>query len=389
MSDRVLLTNGQLRKTLSVVRSLGKKHIEIYSAEETLMNISGFSRYCSKNLVYPSPIKKPDDFLEWLDRTIDKYSIDILFPMDDSAMALVIEQKDYLSKKVRFTVPDANQFEVASDKWKSVQMAKKAGLDCPITVLPKNIEDIENCIEKVGFPAIVKARKSSGSRGIRSVNSFSELIPAYKEVNDNFPCPILQQRVPTGPRFDVCLLFDNQSRLKASFAQKEIRHFPVEMGPSTVQQSIKLPEIVIKCTKMLQDIGWTGIAEVEFMLDESTGKYIFMEINPRFWNSLELGVHCGIDFPYYLYLITKGTDPGLAQAYEEGLYCRWLLPGDILHFILNKNRFAMTPPLLGGSAYKVHDDILSWTDPMPLAGFVAASVKYSLDPKMWKFFFKR
>jgi hypothetical protein len=60
MNDRVLLTNGQLRKTLSVARSLGKKNIEVISAEETHMNLTGFSKYCRKNLVYPSPLPPQD-----------------------------------------------------------------------------------------------------------------------------------------------------------------------------------------------------------------------------------------------------------------------------------------------------------------------------------------
>ena len=353
------------------------------------MNISGFSKYCTKNLVSPSPVKRPDEYLEWLDRTIEQYGINILFPMDDAAMDLVVKQKEYFSKKVQLTVPDADLYEMATDKWKSVQMAINAGLDCPVTVLPDSADGLVNYIDKVGFPAVVKARKSSGSRGIRIVNDFNELLSVYKEIDSMFPFPILQQRIPTGPRFDICLLFDHKCKLKASFAQREIRHFPVEMGPSTLQQSVRLPELVAKCADMLSNLGWTGIAEVEFMLDQTTGKYIFMEINTRFWNSLELAVHCGVDFPYYLYQIAKGIDTDYTNQYEEGLYCSWLLPGDILHFMFNKNRFHMTPPLFGGPLYKVHDDILSWSDPLPTAGFVAASIKYSMDPKMWKFFFKR
>jgi predicted ATP-grasp superfamily ATP-dependent carboligase len=389
MSDRVLLTNGQLRKTLSVARSLGKKNIEVFSGEETRMNITGFSKYCVKNLVYPSPIKQPDDFMNWLDHTIDRYGIDVLFPMDDAAMSLVIKHRDILAKKIQFCVPPATSYEFAADKWESVQMAAKSGLNCPVSVLPANHEDLRTCIEKVGYPAVIKARKSSGSRGIRVVRNDQELLAAYDEVNAAYPNPMIQQKIPTGPRYDVCLLFDQQGKVKCSFAQKEIRHFPIEMGPSTVQQSLLLPELVDKCIKMFEGLGWTGIAEVEFMLEEATGNYIFMEINPRFWNSLELAVYCNIDFPYSLYRSTKGFDIDLQDTYEEGIYCRWSLPGDILHFLANKNRFSMSPGFLGSAATKVHDDILSWNDPMPFAGFIAACIRYSIDPHMWKFFFKR
>lgn len=386
MNDRVLITNGQLRKSLSAVRSLGQKKIETLCGEETRMNITGFSKYCTKSLLYPSPQQRPDDFMEWLDRAITRYGITMIFPMDDAAMNLVIQHKDSLSKRVQFTVPEAGLYQLTADKWESVQLATSFDLNCPVTFLPQGTKDLTEYIGKIGYPAIVKARNGSGSRGIRVVHNDNELFTAYSEVNTAYPNPMIQQKIPTGPRYDICLLFDQQSRLISSFAQKEVRHFPVEMGPSTVQQSIHLPELTNQCAKMFESIGWTGIAEVEFMLDEASGTYYFMEINPRFWNSLELAVHCNIDFPYDLYRVTKGLQTELHDTYEEGRYCRWLLPGDILHFLYNSKRFHLTPSFFGGN---VHDDILSWKDPMPFVGFLTACLRYSIDPHMWKFFFKR
>jgi hypothetical protein len=62
--------------------------------------------------------------------------------------------------------------------------------------------------------------------------------------------------------------------------------------------------------------------------------------------------------------IGEDFDPVL--EYEVGTRCRWFLPGDILHFLTNPNRFHLKPSFFQfrGMAY----DILSRDDPMPTVG---------------------
>ena len=62
----VLVTDGHWRKTLAVVRSLGRKGIRVTVGERTFLNTSFFSKYCSRRIVYPSPRRHPDPFIEFL-----------------------------------------------------------------------------------------------------------------------------------------------------------------------------------------------------------------------------------------------------------------------------------------------------------------------------------
>jgi len=75
--------------------------------------------------------------------------------------------------------------------------------------------------------------------------------------------------------------------------------------------------------------------------------------------------------------------------YRTGIKCRWLFPGDILHFLANSKRFEMQPPFLAGRKYGIHDDILSFDDPFPALGFFMACARYLFDINMWKYMFKR
>jgi len=388
----ILLTDAQLRKTLATIRSLGNKGIDIIASEDTRWTTSSFSKYCCRGLVYPKPGKEPEAFYTWLVKTIQENSVEVLFPMDDNVMDVVIAHKEELQKICRMLLPDANDYKIASDKGLAVVAAQRSGLDCPETWVPEDEDELLNLeayVAEITFPLVIKPRKSNGSRGIVVVNKREEFVERYLQVHQRFQFPLIQEYISPGPRFDVCLLFNNRSQLRASFVQEELRHFPLDRGPSTVQKSVWRPDLVELAAGLLKDLNWQGIAEVEFMYDEKDGKLKFMEINPRFWNSLYLSILSGVDFPWLLYQLIMEGDVSEVNNYRTDVKCRWSLPGDILHFLVNKNRFSMDPPLWAGKRSGVYDDVLSLSDPGPTVGFILACLHFLPNREMWKQMFDR
>ncbi|HOV79236.1 MAG TPA: ATP-grasp domain-containing protein [Bacillota bacterium] len=389
MSGWVLLTDAQQRKTLAAIRSLGKKGVGVMAGEETRWATALFSRYCARGFVYPSPKKNPGEFLSWLLDTLERYPCDVLFPMDDSVLEVVAGNRELIARHCKVPIPEKEVYDLAADKAVSVTLAGEAGLDRPETVIPRDFDELKQGVSRLDFPVVVKPRKSSGSRGMQVVSEEKDLADVYMKVHKEHPRPLVQEYLGIGDKYDVCLLFDRSSKLKASFVQKEIRHFPIGRGPSTVQESVWRPDLVEKAARLLQKMKWYGVAEVEFMVDPRDGKEKFMEINPRFWGSLHMSILAGVDFPWLLYRLAVDGDVEEVFTYTAGLKCRWLLPGDILHFIFNKKRFSMNPPFFTGRKSGVHDDILSLEDPLPAAGFFLACLRYTFDLEMWKFMFRR
>jgi predicted ATP-grasp superfamily ATP-dependent carboligase len=68
---------------------------------------------------------------------------------------------------------------------------------------------------------------------------------------------------------------------------------------------------------------------VEFRM-RADGRPVFLEVNGRFWNSLALAVHAGVDFPRLVADIAEHGDCASVTSYRVGLRCRWLL-GDARH----------------------------------------------------------
>jgi len=61
---------------------------------------------------------------------------------------------------------------------------------------------------------------------------------------------------------------------------------------------------------------------------DDKGNAYLMEVNTRFWGSLQLAIDAGVDFPYLLHQITCGDNVQRLEHYKVGQRLRWLL-GDI------------------------------------------------------------
>lgn len=387
--ERVLLTNGQLRKTLAAVRSLGKRGISIIVAEETRFAPSMFSRYCDIPMTCPNPGKKPEEFYNWLLRTLKKYPCDVLFPMDDNTMEIVIKYRDELEKLCRIPIPTTESYLIACDKGKTAAFARGCGVDCPDTIVPESIEQAFEAAVHLNFPVLIKPRKSNGARGIRFVEDKRDFMDRYMEVHKNFPYPIIQEYIRDGDVYEMGILYNNQGIFRASYIQKHVRRFPLDKGPSTVQETIINPIMHEMGIRMMDNLKWRGTASLEFIVDRSTKKVYLMEINPKFWNSVQVGIESGVDFPWLLYRLSMDGDIEMVKSYREGIMCRNLLPGDILHFIANKNKKGMRPGFFEFKKYHLNDDIFSKKDPAAVLGFILACLRYLFDREMWKFMFKR
>jgi predicted ATP-grasp superfamily ATP-dependent carboligase len=386
--SKVLFTNAQLRKTLSAVRSLGARGVECEVAETTLLSPAAFSKYSSHSYIYPDPSANLAAYNEWLHRALWKRRYDVLFPMDDNTMQHAIEHREELERLCRLPLPPTESYRIAADKGRTALLAEQAGVPCPKTIMPDTLEHLQESAVVLGYPLVIKPRQSSGSRGIRVIHKAEQLLESYMNIHQQYPYPILQEYIPQGERYDVCLLYNMEGMARYTFVQKELRHFPIDMGPSTVQESVRYPELVEMAKTMMSNLPWFGIAELEFMIDPRDGTPKLMEINPRFWNSLHTASMSGVDFPWGLYQLTMGSDVEEIVDYKLGVRCRWLLPGDLLHFIANPQRMSMEPPFFGKGAAR-QDDIWSISDPMPTLGFALACLRYSLDPKAWRFLLNR
>jgi predicted ATP-grasp superfamily ATP-dependent carboligase len=133
---------------------------------------------------------------------------------------------------------------------------------------------------------------------------------------------LLQQRV-IGPGVGVfLLLWDGE--LVATFAHRRLREKPPSGGVSVYRESIVVEQsLVDRSLALLEKLGWRGVAMIEFKIDEATGTPFIMEINGRFWGSLQLAIDAGVDFPSLLLARARGEQVFAPSTYKVGIRSRW------------------------------------------------------------------
>jgi predicted ATP-grasp superfamily ATP-dependent carboligase len=369
-----LITDAERRKSLPLIRSLGRAGVRVVVASSHHAPLGAFSRYCDRVLRYPDYETDPDGFLTWLQDVGRRHAVDVLYPIEDRSLALCVQHADRWAVRMRALLPSPAALERAGDKWETLQCARALGIPLPESYCPGSEEDVRCLAAAWDGPMVVKPRMSSGSRGLRFVEESVQLFDAYRQVAAQYPRPVVQRRVPAaGQGLGVFALLDPDRRPLAIFGHRRLREYPITGGPSTLRESYRDEALIEQSIRLLRAMEMVGVAMVEYKVDPCSGRPLLMEINPRFWGSLQLAVLAGVDFPVLYHKASLGMDVEPVLTYPEGVLCRWLWPGDLLHFLHNPRRFHLKPSFF--QVRGMGDDILSARDPLPAIGMLLEGLR--------------
>ena len=383
MNSEVFVTDGHWRKSLAAVRALGRKGIGVTVGESTRLATAAFSRYCHQAVVYPSPLFRPAEFVDFLHNKLSRRSYQMLLPMEDETMDLISKHHSEFSSLTYVPIVSFDKLDFARRKDKVLQVAEQEGIPIPKTWFIEDITQLNEMKGTLPYPVVIKPKISSGAVGITYPRNPGELMSQYLSVHRRFPYPMIQELIShEGPGYGASFLMDERGDVKASFVHKRLREYPITGGASTLRESARYDDIRDMALTLLKKLDWFGVAMVEFKLDPRDGIPKLMEINPRFWGSLHLAVEAGVNFPYLLYRMSLGEKFKPVEHYETGKRCRWMLPGDILHFVYNPRRASLIPEYFHFWNKNTAYDILSLKDPLPVLGRILTPLTFLYDRDM-------
>ena len=109
----------------------------------------------------------------------------------------------------------------------------------------------------------------------------------------------------------------------AELTSRKLRLQPRDLGYPSVVVSRHVPEVLASGRRLLQGMGMTGFANVEFKRDTRDGSYALMEVNGRPNMSGMLALRCGTNFPLITYrdlVLGELPNTGVDREYEQGVY---------------------------------------------------------------------
>lgn len=194
---------------------------------------------------------------------------------------------------VRFIGPPHKAIEAMGDKSRSKEIMTDAGVPC----IPgyhgaeQDPNHLASEAEKIGFPVLLKAVKGGGGKGMRIARTAEEfqqqLDSAKSEARSSFGDDVmLVEKYITTPRHIEVQVFADQHGNCVALGERDCsiqrRHQKIlEESPAPNLAEDVRQDLWEKARQAALAVGYEGAGTVEFIFDNETGEFFFMEMNTR------------------------------------------------------------------------------------------------------------
>jgi predicted ATP-grasp superfamily ATP-dependent carboligase len=337
LKARVLVTDGEQRSALATVRSVATAGYTVFVASHKCSSLAGASRYAHREHLVSDPMRSPNEFAEDVRRIVTDHKIDVLLPMTEAALLALLPVRESIPAALPF--PSFDAFSRLCDKGQVAAQARAIGIEVPRTIECRSREAWTLNAAEIRYPVVIKPHRSLALDAdgrhkltVRSVANPAELNATLHELPDS-AYPVLVQEEITGDGVGVFVLLD-RGEVRGSFAHRRIREKPPWGGVSVLRESVPMNRRLLDLSvELLRRFDMHGAAMVEYKLDNRSGKPYIMEINARFWGSLQLAIDSGVDFPALLVKTALGEAPVPVHEYTPGVRSRWFW-GDVDNLII-------------------------------------------------------
>ena len=159
MSATVLVTDGEQRSALAVVRSLGRAGHRPVVCASSRRSLAGASRYCAGQAVVPSALAEPERFVEAVRQAVRERQVEFVLPLTEAAMLALLPARDTLGAMI--PAAEAGSFRRVSDKSVLFEVAREVGIAVPEQRRVASADSAEWAgAAALGFPLVLKPARS-------------------------------------------------------------------------------------------------------------------------------------------------------------------------------------------------------------------------------------
>ena len=380
MPERVLLLDADQRSALATVRSLGRHGVQVLTGDVSFATLAGSSKFSVSAVTYPDPGDAPAAFVDAIINIIKLNDITVIMPMTDVTTMLLIHHRAALAP-AKLGCASVDSYETLTDKINLMQLASELGIAVPKARVANSAAEVLHIARELPFPLVLKPARSRymsdgkvHSTRVRIANDLEELLAILSESPWLEHIPALVQQYVAGYGAGVFAL-SSDSGAVAWFAHRRLREKPPTGGVSVLCESVPVDAAMQRHAQyLLTAARWVGPAMIEFRVGNDGVPYL-MEVNGRFWGSLQLSINSGIDFPWLWYELLLGKATDLNIGYRTGRRLRWLL-GDLDNLIIQlkaqrsprpKKAKAIADFLRSFVDLSCKQEVFCWTDPAPAA----------------------
>lgn len=318
---------------LAVARSLGRRGVPVIGLDQDENGYGLHSRYANVAGRCPYPLEDERAFIDLLieiGRSLKQKGV--LFPCLDEWVFSVARNAEELSEYFILPFSDIDTVERILDKNFLYRKCQERGIPIPKTFYVGE-QSPEGIATEIRYPCIVKPAlqraftNEFGEKVLRA-NTSDEFLNLCDRAGHH---PLLAQEIVgsgVDSFYSLCSYIGRDGAPKGVFVGRKLEQYPPDFGTACLVDSRYVEEIVERGVDILNQFGYHGISEVEFIYDEPSGDFKLLDINTRVWKWIGLPIRAGVDLPWLAYADAIYGSVAQAPKQRDGL--RWVYLKDYI-----------------------------------------------------------
>lgn len=380
MKKGVIVIEGHVQG-LANTRLLGIAGIPVIVIDKTDC-VARHSKYCKA--YYKCPDYLGDDLADFLLRLHKAFNLQdwLLLPSNDHAVHTIARNKDRLSKCYKVITEDLDVIDNIYNKRKLLEIAERAGIPIPATVMPEH----ENPTQvELRYPILIK-----GNQGLSFYKRFRHkalMLATPKELERVWNKALtgadpqdyfIQEVIPYNHKTVSVAVFAVKGTVLAFWMGVKLREHPISFGTATCCKSVFEEDLLELSKRLIQELQYTGVCEIEWLRDSRDGVPKLIEINARTWLWVGLAAKCGVDYPNMIYDYVHYEQLPPAINYKLGTI--WLnLYTDTVYSIPRMIKRIDSPKTVLRSYRRFTEATWDLKDPLPFIKYALLIHRFTLN----------
>ena len=352
---KVLLTDGGARQTLTILHGLKEIGCHVTVLCSSKYNVCYASKLPDRKILNEKAAGSNEGFEKYLLQVISTKEFDVLLPVAEMTTNKVTRHEDEYKKYVMLACAPRSAYIQAFNKQNTFEHAMNIGMPCPVT--RRENQTVEDYLESVDFPIIIKPRSGMGSIGFHKFEKQEDFWPYVKEHNIDLDQYVMQKFIQYDKYLGAILFVDQKGNVCMAYADEVLRWFPIDAGTACLIRSIDNPELLNNAARLLKAMNWQGVAALSFMIDKTDNIPKLQEINGRIPASIRLSHQCGFNVAKLLVEMACGVDVDQYPTNTKFGQLTRHFHADCGWFLKSKRRFHANPCWF---SWKNTKDVVFW-----------------------------
>ena len=293
MFKKLLIANrGEIAvRIIRAARELGIQTVAIYSEADK----DSLHTMLADEAICIGPAKSTDSYLN-MNRVLSAAIVTEAqaihpgfgFLSENSKFATLCEEMN-----IKFIGPSGEIMDKMGDKIN----ARAEMIRANVPVIPGSDGEVftaEEALEvanRLGYPVMLKASAGGGGKGIRKVNTKEELAPAFESASQEAKVSFgngamyIEKVIYPARHIEVQILGDSYGNIvhlgERDCSLQRNNQKVLEESPSVAIGKTLRDEIGSAAVRAAKAVNYENAGTIEFLLDEKTGQFYFMEMNTR------------------------------------------------------------------------------------------------------------